>query len=198
MTAVALFFTSNLLAAQGFHLINAVSLRFLRAFVLTGIITATGCGTVPPSAKPDNAPHREGAVTYSKLAAPPDQAYKLTQTEHAFGAQPITNEAPAYPESLVGKALPPTTIRVKAIVDDAGHVSDVRDLDASSDPDHQALFAACKAAVMRWTYSPMTIVQESDDGRGNISQVRKNAAFSLDYAFQFEIVDGRPRVTTSK
>lgn len=166
--------------------------------MLAATIMAAGCGTMPPRSRHDEATHRSGAVSYSTLAASADEQYKLTKSEHAFGAQPIKHAPPAYPEALIGKALPPTTIRIKAIVDDTGHVSEVRDLDASSDPDHQALFQACRIAVMGWTYSPMTVVQESDDGHGNISQVRKNAAFSLDYVFRFEVIDGRPRVTAAE
>ncbi|MDQ0008191.1 hypothetical protein J2T07_000350 [Luteibacter jiangsuensis] len=178
-------------------MIDTFRLRLARVTMIAGIVVAGGCGTLPPASKHDDATHREGAVSYSRIEASASEQYKLTQSEHAFGAQLITNDPPAYPEILVGKALPPTTIRVKAIVDEAGHVSDVRDLDSSPDPDRQALFQACRTAVMGWTFSPMTIVQESDDGRGNIRQVKKNAAFSLDYAFRFELVGGRPRVTAT-
>ena len=165
--------------------------------MIAGAALAAGCATIAPPSKHDDATKREGAVSYSRIEASANEQYKLTQSEHAFGAQPITNDPPVYPESLVGKALPPATVRVKAIVDEAGHVTDVRDLDTSPDPDHQALFQACRTAVTGWTFTPMTVVRESDDGRGNISQVKKNAAFSLDYAFRFELVDGRPRVTAT-
>ncbi|WP_426284598.1 hypothetical protein [Luteibacter sp. E-22] len=179
-------------------MIDSSSSRLACVAMMAGIVVAAGCGTLPPSSKHDDAAKREGAVSYSRIEASANEQYKLTQSEHAFGAQLITNDPPVYPEGLIGKALPPATIRIKAIVDETGHVTEVRDLDTSSNPDHQALFQACRTAVMGWTFTPMTIVRESDDGRGNISQVKKDAAFSLDYAFRFELVDGRPRVTATK
>lgn len=163
--------------------------------LLAGVLLAA-CQTTPPKPGHGESSHKEGEVSYSELPAASAAQYKLKQSEHAFGAQPISNDPPVYPEQLVGKALPTVTVRVKAIVDDSGSVTEVRDLDASSDTNHQAFLDACRTAVTRWKFSPMTIVQESDDGRGNISQVRKNAAFSRDYAFRFEIVDGKPRVSS--
>jgi hypothetical protein len=100
-----------------------------------------------------------------------------------------------YPASLVDRQLPPVIVHAKAIVDEQGHVIEVRDMDDDSAPDHSAFFAACREAVRQWQFTPMTVVAELDDGKGNISQTRKNVAFSLDYAFRFELVAGKPTVT---
>jgi hypothetical protein len=122
-------------------------------------------------------------------------AYQLKHSEHAFGAQPIVHDAPVYPASLVDKQLPPVSIHAKAVIDEQGHVTNVRDMDGASTPDHAAFFAACREAVIRWQFTPMTVVEDIEDGKGNMSQTRKNAPFSLDYVFRFELVDGRPTVT---
>lgn len=62
--------------------------------------------------------------------------------------------------------------------------------------DHAAFFAACRDAVLRWQFTPMTVVEDIEDSKGNMSQTRKNAPFSLDYLFLFELVDGKPVVTS--
>jgi hypothetical protein len=180
---------------QGTTMIAISSGRLVGVAMLIVAASATGCRTAPSVPYRVESPHKEGAVSYSALPATAGDQYKLKVSEHAFGAQPIVRDAPAYPDALVAKGLPLVIVRVKAIVDDTGKVSDVRNLDPSSDADDLAFFRACQAAVSKWEFSPMTVAQETDDGRGNISQLRKNTAFSMDYAFRFEIVDGKPHVT---
>jgi hypothetical protein len=165
-------------------------------WVLPGVFLAlTGCrtGTSPPVK--EQATDKAGAVSYTVVPAGSSGAYQLKHSEHAFGAQPIVHDAPVYPASLVGQQLPPVSIHAKAIIDEQGHVTDVRDMDGASTQSHAAFFAACREAVIRWQFTPMTVVEDIEDGRGNMSQTRKNAPFSLDYAFRFELVDGRPTVT---
>lgn len=167
--------------------------RWPTLLVLT--LALHGCKTAPPSephAPPDDG---KGAVSYQLIPAISAGQLQLERGQHAFGAQPVAHDAPTYPEALISKKLPPESISVKAIVGEDGRVTEVRDLHASTEVVHKAFFAACQQAVMQWKYSPMTVVQDVDDGKGNITQVEKNAAFSLDYAFQFEIVDGQPKVT---
>jgi hypothetical protein len=134
-------------------------------------------------------------VSYSLVPASGDSQLKLKRSEHAFGAQPVAHDPPVYPAELIGRMLPLVTIRAKAIIDETGSVTEVRDLDDSQTPEHKAFFKACQQTMTHWTYTPMTVVEEFDDGRGNISQVRKDSPFSLDYAFRFELVDGKPTVT---
>ncbi len=123
--------------------------------------------------------------------------YQLKKDENAYGAVPITHDPPAYPAALIGKNLPSAVVRVKAIVDGEGRVTEVRDLDASPGPEHAAFFDACREAVAHWKFTPMTVVQEVEDKKGNITEVRRTAPFSLDYAFNFELVEGRPSVTAA-
>lgn len=162
------------------------------------LLALQACRSVAPPAAEAPPPAHKGEVSYALLPASDANQYKLKRNEHAFGAQPLVHDPPVYPPSLVGAGLPPTTVQVKAIINEAGTVIDVRDLDASSMPEHRLFLAACRDVVMRWKYTPMTVVQEYDDGAGNISQVEKTAPFSLDYAFRFELVDGRPTVTAGR
>ena len=164
--------------------------------VLLGLVLAlAGCQAGASSSTKEQAPDKAGAVSYTIVPAASSGAYQLKHSEHAFGAQPIAHDAPIYPASLVSQRLAPVSIHAKAVIDEQGHVTDVRDLDGASTPSHAAFFAACREAVIHWQFTPMTVVEDIEDGRGNMSQTRKNAPFSLDYAFRFELVDGRPTVT---
>jgi hypothetical protein len=154
-----------------------------------------GCHADMRSPVANDAAGTTGAVSFTAVVAPSSGSYKLKRSEHAFGAQPIVRDSPVYPASLIDRQLPPVTVHAKAVLDEQGRVTEVRDIDGASTPDHAAFFAACQAAIKRWQFSPMTVVEESDDGKGNISQVRKNAPFSLDYAFRFELVAGKPVVS---
>ncbi|PTR34419.1 hypothetical protein C8J98_102607 [Luteibacter sp. OK325] len=168
---------------------------FFGCMLLGGFLALTGCQTATSPPVKGQTPDKAGAVSYSVVPTASSGAYQLKHSEHAFGAQPIARDAPVYPASMVGQQLPPVSIHVKAIIDEQGHVTDVRDLDVASTPSHAAFFAACREAVLRWQFTPMTVVEDVEDARGNMSQKRKNAPFSLDYAFRFELVDGKPTVT---
>ncbi|MEX1829797.1 hypothetical protein [Luteibacter sp. CQ10] len=166
-----------------------------RLTLLCTVSILTACHAPSRSVREPAKPDRTGTVSYTALLTGADSQYKLKRAEHAFGAQPVTNDPPVYPASLVARQLPEVTIRIKAIVDEQGRVTEVRDLDTSTDPNHVAFVSACRDAVMHWSYTPMTVVDELDDGHGNITQKRKNAPFSLDYAFRFALVEGKPTVS---
>ena len=157
------------------------------------LILVSACQT-RPSLPSDAVASGEGSVSYKLIPSLASGQYKLKKSEHAFGAQAISRDDPTYPQSLVDKHLPDVTIRVKAIVNSEGMVTEVRDLDSTDDAQHALFFAACKSAVLRWSFSPMVVVTETDDGRGNISQDRSPRPFSLDYMFTFSSVNGRPTV----
>ncbi|KJV36835.1 hypothetical protein VI08_02935 [Luteibacter yeojuensis] len=124
--------------------------------------------------------------------------YHMENGQSSFGAQPVTNDPPAYPAALIAANLPQAVVHAKVIVDGAGKVTDVRDLDAPADANHAAFFRATHDAAMHWAYTPMTLVQEHEDAKGNFSETRTTAPFSLDYAFRFELKDGKPVVTTTQ
>lgn len=167
-----------------------------RTSILVALLLLAGCHAERPvpveAAKPDAA----GEVTYTLLPSATEGQYQLKKDENAYGAVPVTHDPPVYPVALVGKNLPPAVVRVKAIVDGEGHVTEVRDLDTLQGPEHAAFFDACREAVSHWEFSPMTFVREVEDKQGNMTEARRTAPFSLDYAFNFEIVEGRPGVRT--
>lgn len=154
-----------------------------------------GCRSDLRDSVPTVGPGTAAAVSYALVPAAASATYALKRSEHAFGAQPLVRDPPGYPGSMIERQLPPVIVHAKAIIDEQGHVTDVRDMDGVLTSDHAAFFDACRDALSRWRFSPMTVVEEFDDGKGNISQSRKNAAFSLDYVFRFELVAGKPTVT---
>lgn len=143
-------------------------------------------------------PSRTGDVSYALVPATGSGQYALKRGESAYGAQLISQDPPVYPPALITANLPPTTVRVKAIVDGNGRVTEVRDMDSVTSPNHAAFIAACREAMMRWTYTPMTFVEEVEGAKGNISESKRTAPFSMDYAFKFALVDGRPAVSAAE
>lgn len=161
-------------------------------------IALVGCATPSkPAGQPMDGDH-QGAVSYHLLPALASTQQTLKLTEHAFGAQPTSRVNPVYPPSLTSQHIPPATVRIKAIVDERGKVTEARDLDPSLDQQHTAFVTACRDAVTQWIFSPMIVVNESDDGNGNITQTRSIKAFSQDYEFRFEIVRGAPTVSADR
>lgn len=169
-----------------------------RLVLLVLTLALHGCKTAPTSSPHTPPDDGKGAVSYQLIPATSSGQLQLKRGQHAFGAEQAEHDAPAYLEALISKRLPPEVISVKAIIGESGNVTEVRDLDASTGALHEAFFAACQHAVMQWKYPPLTLVQDVDDGKGHISQVEKHAPFSLDYAFQFELVDGKPKVTAGQ
>lgn len=178
--------------------VSGLSTQVVLGGIAFACLVLQGCHAVKPDVAIASHDDQHGAVSYTLAPAAASQQLRLRRSEHAFGAEPLVHEAPGYPAALIPRNLPPQVVQVKAIIDENGHVAEVRDTDMSSDPDHAIFVAACRKALLLWTYSPMTVVQEFDDGKGNISQVRKNVAFSLDYVFHFALLDGRPAVTEGK
>ncbi|MBB3229093.1 hypothetical protein FHW69_003742 [Luteibacter sp. Sphag1AF] len=133
-------------------------------------------------------------MSYKLIPSLASGQYQLAKAEHAFGAQPTFRVNPIYPASLAGKHLADVTIRVKAIINTDGAVIEVRDLDPASDEQRSMFVEACKNAIMHWSFSPLVVVTETDDGHGNVNQSRSLKAFSLDYTFIFSSAQGGPTV----
>ncbi|KAF1007912.1 MAG: hypothetical protein GAK28_01388 [Luteibacter sp.] len=167
-----------------------------RLFVVAFCLLLTACAHTPPVPKTEAS--KDGQVSYEALPAGAEGRYKIEANQSSFGAQIMSRNPPIYPPGLVAENLPPATIRAKVIVDGDGKVSEVRDLDPQGDAHHEAFLAACREAALRWTYTPMTIVQDHEGPNGQITQTRHTVPFSLDYAFHFELKDGVPTVSSDR
>jgi hypothetical protein len=173
-----------------------IRLRLMAAALLP-VLAACAHAPVPKPAV-DTPPPRDGRVSYGIIPTGAAGQYHMEEGQTSFGAQTVVNDPPVYPASLVPRNLPVQTVRAKVIVDAEGKVSEVRDLDAASDATHAAFFKAAHDAAMQWSYTPMTVVEEYEDAKGQFSETRKNEPFSFDYAFQFELKDGVPTVSATR
>jgi TonB family protein len=88
------------------------------------------------------------------VSADDSQSYAVATNETWFEPTPMDEHvAPVYPEELLAQKLPPTTVRVRLIVDQDGTVTDSTALEAP--PNYPQFYAAVQAAVRQWAYSPL-------------------------------------------
>jgi hypothetical protein len=168
------------------------------ALSFAAVVSLAGCAHDQPATHAgSSATTKDGKVSYDTMPVKNSDRYQPTKSQHTFGAQPIDNPPPVYPADLVSANLA-ATIHAKVIVDGEGKVTDVRDLDTMGGEHHAAFFAAVREAVLRWRYTPMTVVQDHEDAKGNFNTTRTTAPFSLDYAFRFELKDGVPTVSATR
>lgn len=115
----------------------------------------------------------------------------------------MKNAHPSYPQNLLGQNLPPRTVCLRVGIDEKGAVTVVARAPASefcttvAEPE---FLAASEAAARTWKFDPALRcvfrnakdkerVVASCDGGKSIPQ-----AVTLVYRFQFEQVDGKPKV----
>ncbi|MEP6940724.1 MAG: hypothetical protein ABI846_13250 [Rudaea sp.] len=150
--------------------------------------------------KPPDAPS-ETRVAYRASIAAGTPRYEEAEDEVANRPAPAENPAPIYPPSALALHLPRVVVEAKVIVNREGRVGEVR-IAASTDAGaHPAVFdAAVRDAASRWRFTPLTFTRWQDvtDAQGNVVDSRQVSAerrpFSLDYAFFFELLDGKPVV----
>ena len=157
-----------------------------------------GCATV--AAPPAKAPN-EGSASYRMLDDGHVSHYQLAMGDTATGATPFRRVTPAYPPEQLAACPPVQEVRVQVIVDDAGKVSDVRDLstdDAAASSRSSPFYAAVRAAVLQWEFNPLRINHWAADVDGNTHAVdSKTKPFSLSYAFRFECHAGKATVMSA-
>ena len=157
-----------------------------------------GCATV--AAPPAKAPN-EGTASYRMLDDGHVSHYQLAMGDTATGATPFRRVTPAYPPEQLAACPPVQEVRVQVIVDDAGKVSDVRDLstdDAAASSRSSPFYAAVRAAVLQWEFNPLRINHWAADADGNTHAVdSKTKPFSLSYAFRFECHAGKATVMSA-
>jgi hypothetical protein len=154
-----------------------------------------GCATV--AAPPAKAPN-EGSASYRMLDDGHVAHYQLAMGDTATGATPFRRVTPVYPPGQLAVCPSVQEVRVQVIVDEAGKVSDVRDLptdDVSAASRSPSFYAAVRAALLQWQFNPLRISHWAADADGNAHEVdRKIKPFSLSYAFRFECHAGKATV----
>lgn len=72
-------------------------------------------------------------------------------------APPSNNKDPVYPESLLGMGLPPVTVSVRVVVNSAGEVERVDELESTSE--FPQFMQEVTKAIMQWKFSPLIKIE---------------------------------------
>nr|GAT43064.1 predicted protein [Mycena chlorophos] len=145
-----------------------------------------GCSHVVKTAAASSAAvdNSTGASSYKPVITGDEKQYTV-QPGQSF-SKPLLEKtfAPVYPPNLVPQKLPPLDLMAQVIVDEQGHVSDVRVQHDATTPDaEQAAFAqAVQQAAMRWQFSPLLMTETRIDAQGHPVSSSKGKPFSLAYA----------------
>ena len=167
------------------------------------VLVATGCAAkkaIEPSAP------REGEVKGRIVTAESAEAYPQPERgESYFGPFEFDDNAPPqYPAALLARQLPPSTVRVRLVVDEGGRVT--RCLPSGAATDFPEFFTAVQTAVLTWRFDPL-VKMEGGSGRTTISyhgvsrhfQGKAYALpFSQDYEFTFTQRDGKGTVSAGR
>jgi hypothetical protein len=153
-----------------------------------------GCASAPPRASTP-----ETHVAYHAHISADAPRYEEREDEVSTSPQLIENPAPIYPPSAIPLHLPHVAVEAKVVVDEGGHVAEVRVAPMTANAPRPVEFdAAVRDAAMRWRFAPLTFTrwQYVEDAQGNTVDSRKiaseNRPFSLDYTFSFDLRDGKP------
>lgn len=172
------------------------SLPMMLALVLVACATQQALKVVVP---------RAGDVAMSVVNPPGDQSYANAGDAQWDLPVPFEeNETPVYPLELLSANLPPTTVRVRIIVDEQGSVVDSMAL--AVPPDYPQFFAAAQDAVLDWKFWPLVKWQAVAGTRTDIefngwARTYEGTATALpfhqDYDITFTQKDGKGVVISS-
>jgi hypothetical protein len=148
------------------------------------------------------APRSQTNVAYRTVDPAGTKRYELREDDVSNIPVMIENTAPVYPQTAVALRLPHVGVRAQVIVNEEGHVSDVRIDPPIANDIHPGDFDdAVRTAVASWRYEPLHIRRFEDvlDSQGNVTDSRvvsdEAKPFSLNYQFDFDFRDGKPIVT---
>lgn len=175
-------------------------------FVCTATFVAVlaACAPAPPKSPGIVRGDGRGDVDARTIEAAGAQHYSTTgEVKYVQALAYPENAMPTYPAELLALRLPPTFVRVRLVVDAAGHVVDVTGLEPESTAaDWPRFFAAVREACLAWRYSPLLRLDLSagpttiEDGDSTVTYEGRPTAlpFHLDYEFRFVQHDGVPDV----
>lgn len=146
-------------------------------------------------------PTTTGETSY-KLITPPDAPhYALQPGQSASLPAPVIGRfaPPVYPASLVKPGAGPVTLRAQLVFGADGHVTGVYMLPGSyAGPGHALFENAVRTAARDWRFTPLVFEHYVRDGDAPAKLEQAAKPFSLWFAFQFRVVDGKPVVETVK
>jgi hypothetical protein len=163
------------------------------------LLALAGCAqpTRPTTPAP---PPPSGRVSYQAVEKKSTRHYKTDKdVSWSQPRQSSGNHAPAYPEPLLAKHLPPVTVTALLVVDPQGHVAEVRfPGQASADADMRIFEHAVRHATSQWTFTPLLRSHWKTQPDGSSLRVGDQAMpFSQSYAFRFAVRDGKPVVSSA-
>lgn len=163
------------------------------------LVLLGACTSTPQRAAP--APPPEGLASYGPLTTPGQTRYVLETTQTASPTTLMRWRDPVYPPALVPSRLLPQTLTVRLVIDTQGRVSEVQPLPTYSQVDPRYLEAfldAVRTCTRGWGFEPLVIYTWSGPPgrRALVSEERK--PYSLDYRFDFSVVDGKALVRTNR
>lgn len=165
---------------------------------LGALALLAGCATAP---RPQPRPQPVGSAAYQALPGnAKTRRYVIGPSQKAKGAGIERFSNPVYPQALLTFRLPPVDIVVRLVIDRDGRVQRVLPYPPSqleTIPHGAAFMAAIEGCTAQWQYSPLTITQVTMVG-GKATRSTQTLPFSLDYAFHFEVHDGKPRTGLSR
>lgn len=140
-------------------------------------------------------PNPQPKTSYQMLVPKGVLRYTLEPGATAVQPMPGKQAAPVYPASLVRANAAPVTVVAQLVMDKEGRVHGVYPVsDTAAGPDRAVFELAVEHAAMQWTFTPLWMQTPNGDGTYDLAA----KPFSLWYAFEFKIVDGKPVVETVK
>jgi hypothetical protein len=152
------------------------------------------------SVKPAPQANPEGNASWHLVNDANTPRYQLSLNQVASGASIISRTSPIYPGDELARCPPSVDVQAQLVVDETGHISDVRVSDeAQADPSRHHYIDAVRAAAKQWTFSPLEIDNwvDNPDGTRHL-QSKASKPFSLVYAFHFACQDGRTSTSVGK
>jgi hypothetical protein len=164
------------------------------------LISAMICACHNTKTQPAPTSTPQGNTSWHLVDTPDAQHYQLTLNEVASGAGIISRVSPVYPADELAVCPPSVDVQAQVIVDESGHVSDVRVGDeAQADPHRHRYIDAVRIAARQWDFAPLEIDLWAHEPDGSQQlQSHKVKPFSLVYAFHFECHDGRTSTSVGK
>jgi hypothetical protein len=157
--------------------------KIILTMIAFGVVA--GCSHKPAIVKADASPEplSSGNVSAREVTSASAVRYEAEPGIEYKSPRPYpSNLLPIYPEKLLASNLPPITVTARIIVNDEGKVTDVSNLNNSTDAPEE-FFLSTRTSLLQWEFIPLFRVT----GFGN-----EPMPFHLDYSFTFTQVDGKP------
>lgn len=182
-------------------LLRITATRVAATVVATSLLVS--CASAPSKPAPAPAPAPQTNVDYHTIVAPNTKRYALVSGMSSTNPIPVERTAPVYPATMIPLRLPLVTVHAKVVIDESGKASEVQITHPSASTLYPSAFDdAVATSVLNWRYTPLRFSRWKDDYDAHGNSIGSHQVivaakpFSLDYAFNFALRDGKPVVAT--